>query len=78
MADVLIRGISEKTLERLKSSARQHNRSLQQELKDMLEYIASSYPFDISKKASMIRKNLRGKGINFTDSTELIREDRCR
>jgi len=78
MANVLIRGISEKTLERLKSLAKQHNRSLQQELKGMLENLTSHYPSDISKKALAIRKKLREKGISFSDSADLLREDRCR
>jgi plasmid stability protein len=78
VANVLIRGVSEKTLERLKSLAKQHNRSLQQELKEMLENLTTYYPSDISKRASAIRNTLRKKRISFSDSTEVLREDRCR
>ncbi|MEW6569979.1 MAG: hypothetical protein AB1390_02210 [Nitrospirota bacterium] len=78
MADVLIRGISEKTLERLKSLAKQHNRSLQQELKDRLEDIAFYYPANLTEKASEIRKKLGKKGKQFSDSAVLLRQDRCR
>lgn len=78
MANVLIRGISEKTLERLKSLAKQHNRSLQQELKEMLENLTTHYPLDISQRAGEIRKKLKAKGILYRDSAELLREDRCR
>ena len=78
MPNVLVRDVSKKTVDRLKSMARQHNRSLQNELKEVLENISGYSPFDISRKAYEIRKNLTKKGIKFSDTTELLREDRCR
>lgn len=78
MPNVLVRDVSRKTIDRLKSMARQHNRSLQKELKEVLENISGYSPFDISRKASEIRKSLTKKRIKFSDTTELLREDRCR
>ncbi|HLF87083.1 MAG TPA: hypothetical protein VI584_08370 [Nitrospiria bacterium] len=78
MSDILIRNVSEKTLKRLKAMANRHNRSLQQELKEVLENLAKNPVADVSKKASEIRIRLKRKGIEFSDSAKLQREDRSR
>jgi plasmid stability protein len=77
MPNILIRDVPEETLKQIKMMAKQHNRSLQQELKHILENLPGLRP-DIYKKASAIRKKLKRKRINFTDSAELLREDRSR
>jgi plasmid stability protein len=78
MANVLLRDIPEEVLNRLKDMAKAHNRSLQQELRVVLENTADqSFP-DVFQKASKLRKELRKKGIGFTDSAKLLREDRLR
>jgi plasmid stability protein len=78
MANVLIRNIPEEVLNRFKSLAKSHKRSLQQELKVVIEKTANQSSSDISQKASDLRRKLRKKTIRFTDSTKLLREDRTR
>jgi antitoxin FitA len=76
MPDVLVRDISSETLEALKGRARQNRRSLQVELKWILEQAAQTSMVDARAVAAKIRRSL-GK-IAHSDSTELLREDRKR
>lgn len=78
MANVLIRNIPEEVVNRFKNMAKSHNRSLQQELRVVLENTALQLSPDIFLKASELRQKLRKKAIRFTDSTKLVREDRAR
>jgi plasmid stability protein len=78
MANVLLRDIPEEVLNRLKDMAKVHNRSLQQELRVVLENTAGQTLPDVFQKASELRKQLRRKAIRFTDSAKLLREDRLR
>ncbi len=78
MANVLIRNIPEEVVNRFKNMAKTHNRSLQQELRVVLENTALQLSPDIFLKASELRQKLRKKAIRFTDSTKLVREDRAR
>lgn len=78
MPDILLRNIPQKTLKQIKYRAQQHNLSVQQELKEILHDILSYTPYNISQKASAMRKKLLKKQIKFSDSTKLLREDRCR
>jgi antitoxin FitA len=78
MANVLLRDIPDEVLDRLKEMAKAHNRSLQQELRVVLENTANQILPDVFQKASELRKQLRKKGLRFTDSAELLREDRLR
>ncbi len=76
--DVLIRDIDEETLERLKKKASNHKRSLQAELKSVLEVHAGP---DIEEVRNMVHETLekyRAEGRMFSDSTKDIREDRER
>lgn len=75
---LIIRDVPEGTLERLKKLAKNHNRSLQKELKDIIMNLEKQFSVNISKRAAAIRERLRSKKITFTDSTKLIREDRGR
>ena len=79
MPNVLVRDISLETLSALKTRARKHRRSLQQELAALLEEAAQQAaqpsPDEI---AAAIRARLARPGRVFTDSTALIREDRER
>jgi antitoxin FitA len=78
MATVLIRNIPEEVLDRFKNIAKSHKRSLQQELREVLEKtVDQSFP-DILQKASDLRRKLRKKSVRFTDSAKLLREDRAR
>ncbi|MDX1638958.1 MAG: hypothetical protein R3281_13375 [Balneolaceae bacterium] len=78
MSDVLIRNIDEDTLKKLKKKAAANNRSLQEELKNLLESHAGP---DIEEVRRMVRENLakyRAEGRMFSDSVDDIREDRDR
>lgn len=78
MANVLIRNIPEEVLDRFKNMAKSHNRSLQQELRVVLEKTADQSSHDILQKALDLRTKLRKKAARFTDSAKLMREDRAR
>lgn len=78
MANVLVRNIPDEVLDRIKRMAKRHNRSLQQELIDAIENIASQSSVDFSQKAKELRETLRKKKVRFTDSAKLLREDRTR
>jgi plasmid stability protein len=73
MPDVLVRGLSPEAVDRLKAQAKRKGRSLQAEVKDILEH-AASIPDDIPEGIKRVRAMLRGK--RFSDSTLLIRETR--
>ncbi|MCX5845424.1 MAG: Arc family DNA-binding protein [Deltaproteobacteria bacterium] len=78
MANVLIRDIPDEVVKELKQRAKSHNRSLQQELIDIIVKIASQPYGDIAQRAAEIRLKLAGERRTFTDSAELLREDRSR
>lgn len=76
--DVLVRNIDEETLDKLKKKAAANNRSLQEELKELLELHAGP---DIEQVRKMARESIRkykAEGRKFSDSTKDIREDRER
>jgi hypothetical protein len=58
--------------------AKSHKRSLQQELRVVLEKTVEQSSPDIFRKASDLRRKLRKKTVRFTDSARLLREDRAR
>jgi plasmid stability protein len=77
MAQVLVRDLDADVVERLKERARRHRRSLQKEAKAILEDAASRYTMEEAREAAdRIRRRLAGR--TFSDSVELIREDRER
>ncbi len=78
MPNVLIRNIPEEVLDRFKNMAKNHKRSLQQELRVVLEKTVDQPSPDIFQKALHLRKKLRKKAVRFTDSAKLLREDRAR
>jgi plasmid stability protein len=78
MPNVLIRNIPEEVLDRFKNMAKNHKRSLQQELKVVLEKTVDQPSPDIFQKALDLRRKLRKKAVRFTDSAKLLREDRAR
>ena len=78
MPDVLIRNIDEKTLNTLKKRAEKNNRSLQSELKKMLEEYAGTDMDEARNMISEILEKYRAEGRIFSDSTKDIREDRNR
>ncbi len=78
MANILIRNVPDEVLNMIKNVAKRRNRSLQQELREALETMANQSSPDIFRKAAELKEKLRKKSVRFTDSTELLREDRAR
>ncbi len=76
MSQLLIRNLEEETIELLKNQAKLHNRSLQGEVKQILEENVKMSMNDARIKARKIRASF-GKKL-FSDSANLIREDRNR
>jgi antitoxin FitA len=79
MASVLVRDLDPAVIDRLKARAQEHGRSLQKELKAVLEQAAAQGTW-AEARSSIERVRKRFAGREFSDSTELIREerDRCR
>lgn len=78
MANVLIRDIPDEVVNELKQMAKLHNRPLQQELREILVKTAGQPYGDVARQAAEIRRKLAGKRRTFTDSAELLREERAR
>lgn len=76
MAQLLIRNLHTETINRLKARARRHRRSLQGEVKLILEREAAHGIHDPRDLAERIQASF-GARI-FSDSAALIREDRDR
>ena len=76
MPDILIRSLDEKVLKRLKVRAKRHGRSLQAEAKLLLEQAAGAGSAEIA--AMLDGWNRRFARRKFTDSADLIRQDRDR
>jgi len=76
MSQLLIRNLEDETVELLKNQAKLHNRSLQGEVKQILEENVKMSMKDARIKARKIRVSF-GKKM-FSDSANLIREDRNR
>jgi antitoxin FitA len=75
MASILVRGLNERTIQHLKERARFNGRSLQQEVKEMLQRAAGILTMSEAHWLSE-RWSRRLCGRSFSDSTRLIREDR--
>ena len=76
MADILIRGIEAKTVKRLKDRAKRNGRSLQSEIRLLLDQAGGGGASTIV--AMFERWNEKFAGRKFTPSDELLREDRGR
>ena len=76
MAQVLIRDLDPKLVDRLKDRAREHGRSLEAELRSILETAAEMDLGEARALAARIRRRLSGRA--YSDSAALISEDRCR
>lgn len=76
MSEVLVRDLSPATVQKLKKRARRHGRSLQAELKSILEGAAPLSPKEFWVVADSIRRSLKGR--RHSDSVKLLREDRDR
>ena len=76
MAQVLIRDLPPETVSRLKERARGHGRSLQAELKELVE--TASRQSGLEARAVADRVRLRLAGRHHSDSVELLAKDRAR
>jgi len=76
MPDILVRGLDVETVKRLKARANQHGRSLQSEVKMVVERAAGAGGQQIA--AILKRWEERFAGRRFSSSARLIREDRNR
>ena len=79
MAQILVRDLDEGVVESLKKLARQDGRSLQSEVKAILEQAAYEPRVDMETARNICEDfRRRFKGRSFPDTVELIREDRER
>ncbi|MGM0688783.1 MAG: FitA-like ribbon-helix-helix domain-containing protein [Bacillota bacterium] len=78
MPDLLIRDVSNEIVEALKKKAADNRRSLQQELKIIIESAAIEDRMLKTQYATIIRERLQAYGKEYKDSTELLRADRNR
>ena len=77
MASVLVRDLDPAVVDRLKARAEENGRSLQKELKAILETAAAQATWAEARAAAERVRQMLG-GRQFSDSTELVREDRDR
>jgi antitoxin FitA len=75
MPSILVRGLDPKTIRRLKERGRLNGRSLQQEVKEILERAAGMLTMNEARRLSERWRHRLG-GRSFSDSVRLIREDR--
>jgi antitoxin FitA len=76
--NVLIRDLDDETVETLKKRASERNRSLQAELKAIVEEAAAQDWSKTWAAADRIFEELLRSGQKFSDTTALLREDRDR
>ena len=76
MPDVLVRGVDETILTKLKDVAKRNGRSVQSELLTLINNFVASATLSDEETAARIKDALRGR--SFTDSAALLREDRSR
>jgi plasmid stability protein len=76
MAQLLVRNLDEETIKRLKMLAKRHNRSLQGQVKLILEEGAMCSGGQVMELVEKWQRRLGGKRLR--DSAVLIREDRER
>ena len=75
MAQILVRNLAAKVVNRMKAKAKKHNRSLEAEVKTVIEREAEKADWDDwLKEAERIRKSF-GDQV-FSPSADLIREGR--
>ena len=75
MGSILVRGLDKKIIERLTERARLNGRSLQQEVKALLEHAAETLTMREARQLSKRWRHRLG-GRSLSDSAQLIREDR--
>jgi len=76
MAQLLVRNLNRTVVERLRRRARRGGRSVESEVRAILEQAAQADMASARTLANRIRARLRGR--RFSDSAALVREDRDR
>ena len=76
MSSILVRDFDSKIVNRLKTIARRHGRSLQGEIKAILTDAASFLIMEAASVSAQWHKSFSGRKLS--DSATLIREDRNR
>lgn len=76
MANLLLRNLDPALIKRLKLRAKEHHRSLQGELKYIVENATKSPLEEARKTSDLWHKHLSGH--SYSDSAVLLREDRQR
>lgn len=76
MPQLSVRNLDEETIKRLKALAKQHGRSLQGQVKIVLEEAAMLPANEVSAIVEKWQRRFAGK--RFSDSTRILREDRQR
>lgn len=76
MGQVLVRNLHARVVTQLKLRASRHRRSLQEELKEILEQAAKQSPAAARARVDQVRRMFAGR--TFRDSAGLIRRDRAR
>lgn len=76
MAQVIIRNVDDRAIERLKERARRKGVSLEHELRAIVTEASGSDRAGFRARASELRRRLARK--THSDSTDLVREDRDR
>lgn len=76
MAQVLVRDIESVVVEKLRLRAQKNNRSLEAELRSILQKAAGEEMSEVLVEVAKVRALFAGR--TFSDSVELLREDRER
>lgn len=76
MAQILVRGLNDEIVVRLKDRATSHGRSLESEARSILESAAGFTWEEARQVVNHWRKRLAGR--KFSESVELVKEDRSR
>ena len=76
MAQIIVRNLDDEVVNRLKTRAKYHDRSLEAEVRHILEQTAKVDMATARQSVMEIRTKLKGRA--FADSVELIRQDRDR
>jgi plasmid stability protein len=76
VAQVLVRKLPDVVVERLKARAKRNNRSLEAEVRAILEQAVTAKKAEFLKAADEMRARLAGR--HHTETLELLREDRDR
>ena len=76
MPDIVVRGLDAQTIKRLKERAARHGRSLQAEVRLVLQQAAGMTLADVLAEAARMRRRFKSRPM--VDSCELFREDRER